>query len=102
VYNVALGRTEPDLLAQAPGEVGAVVILHQRFKSVGTYTTGGDAQVAYCTMTVVDVARGKAIAEKTFVGAKPPRTVSAPMGTDVVGDLPFKRMFAWVARMARD
>ena len=69
----------------------------ERDEQVGVYTGGGKAYVPHVTLTVIDVASRKALAQKTFVGGQPPST--APMGMDATGPLPVKKMLAWFERL---
>lgn len=92
-------ESKSPLLAYAPDQVGAVVLVRPRLEEVGLYAGGGKAYVVHATMTVVDVVQGKAIAEKTFVSGPPPS--SATMGWDAEGPLPAKEILAWVEGMAR-
>jgi hypothetical protein len=75
------------------------VLVRRRNVQVGSYWGGGKAFVVHAKMIVVDLARKRVIATRSFVSGQPPMT--AEMGFDAEGPLPVRKVLAWIAAMAK-
>lgn len=98
-YSWELQNREKSLLALRPEDVGAVVLVRERSRQVGSYVGGGAALEVRSTLTVVDTASGEVIGKKTFRSGEPPE--EAPLGADVAGALPWERIVAFLSEHAQ-
>ena len=97
-YVLEFERRHRDLLAYAPGEVGAVVFVRELYDQLGSYAGGGRALVCCCTLTVVDSLSREIVGSRTFTGGPPP--TCAPTGQDAAGPLPLCEMMDYVAALS--
>jgi hypothetical protein len=66
----------PDPIRPAtPEEVQTVALLHYNEVVVGSYTNGGKAYRRTCQVRIVDLATKTVVAESTFQGGEPPKTI---------------------------
>jgi hypothetical protein len=92
-------RLSAPLKALRPGEVGTVVWVECASDSSGVYTDGAGAFVHRCEVTVVDLARHAAIAQRSFRGSNPP-AVKRGAGPRY-GSMPTDEMLAYVENLPR-
>jgi hypothetical protein len=88
-----------DLKASKPEEVGAVVLTDWQKNEVGTYDDGTRAYQYTVDVTVVDHARRTVIAQSTFTGSEPPRTIK--YSSEGVGSKPTKEVVDYLKGLPR-
>ncbi len=83
-----------DLAAKEPNEVSVVVYAERGTVEYGKYDNGARAYIRTCKITIVDVATGFVLAEKTFEGGPAPQTVHS--NSDAYGDEPNDAIIAYL------
>ena len=94
------------MYAEVPGEIGTVLLVERGYLEVGHFTDGSTAYSRTTTLTLVDVAERKIVAERVFVGEAPRARTQSSTGVGVEPDRDLIREYlsglpTWTARIAQ-
>ncbi len=86
------------LRASTPDRVGTVVVIKESWRKVGEYSNGEPALLDVWRITVVDLARGRAVGRALLLGSRPPYMADTSMAQNY-GDPPWRELLAYLKKL---